>query len=266
MQPVGGTIAAAIAAIAAIAAAGPEWTETDDAGETTTSAQEPAGTGPLGAIKGNLLGSAGPETAGLPDFQDVFQIYVRDPAGFAARTVEVAGPQVPTRLFLFRPGAFGVVANEQDPAEQEPLSRLLSVPDDLGFPPVTEPGIYFIAVSNRGFLPVDAAVQDIFVLAPPIQVSGPDGSGGAMPFAGWRPDPPGAGAAGPYRILFSPGTVDFPPCPGDVDADGDVDIADLNAVLAGFGGPGIFGDANADGVIDIADLNLVLANFGSAGC
>ena len=53
------------------------------------------------------------------------------------------------------------------------------------------------------------------------------------------------------------------PCPGDVDGDGLVDLADLNAVLASFGQTGdLPGDANADGQVDLLDLNIVLGAFG----
>jgi len=52
-------------------------------------------------------------------------------------------------------------------------------------------------------------------------------------------------------------------CPGDVNGDGQVNLADLNLVLANFGA-GSGGDANGDGLTNLADLNLVLANFGSS--
>lgn len=59
------------------------------------------------------------------------------------------------------------------------------------------------------------------------------------------------------------------PCslPGDTNADGIVNFADLNVVLSQFGmtGDGMSGDVNADGVVNFADLNQVLTNFG-AGC
>ncbi|MFI4855032.1 MAG: zinc-dependent metalloprotease family protein, partial [Phycisphaerales bacterium JB065] len=53
-------------------------------------------------------------------------------------------------------------------------------------------------------------------------------------------------------------------CPQDVDGDGEVSLADLNLVLAGFGQQTDDGDTNADGVVDLADLNAVLAAFGQA--
>ncbi|MFI4854013.1 MAG: hypothetical protein ACIAQF_03410 [Phycisphaerales bacterium JB065] len=52
------------------------------------------------------------------------------------------------------------------------------------------------------------------------------------------------------------------PCPGDSNDDGEINLADLNLVLANFGETTGAGDANGDGVVDLADLNLVLANFG----
>ncbi len=53
-------------------------------------------------------------------------------------------------------------------------------------------------------------------------------------------------------------------CRGDANGDRVVNFADLNAVLAGFGGAGDSpeGDVNCDGVVNFGDLNTVLANFG----
>jgi len=51
-------------------------------------------------------------------------------------------------------------------------------------------------------------------------------------------------------------------CPGDFNADGVRDGADLGALLAGWGTPG--GDVNDDGVTDGADLGALLAVFGTA--
>jgi hypothetical protein len=58
------------------------------------------------------------------------------------------------------------------------------------------------------------------------------------------------------------------PCPGDFNADGVVDLADLGVLLADFGctaGPGNCpGDTNCDGDTDLADLGILLAEFGNA--
>lgn len=57
-----------------------------------------------------------------------------------------------------------------------------------------------------------------------------------------------------------------PGCSPDVNADGAVDFADLNAVLSDFGrlGDDLLGDANCDGAVDFADLNAVLSAYGSS--
>lgn len=55
-----------------------------------------------------------------------------------------------------------------------------------------------------------------------------------------------------------------PACPADVTGDGQVNLADLNAVLANFGQQTTEGDTNGDGSVDLADLNAVLAAFGSS--
>lgn len=58
-----------------------------------------------------------------------------------------------------------------------------------------------------------------------------------------------------------------PPCSGDVNGSGGVDVDDLNVILSAFGtsvGVGHAADlANGDGVVNIDDLNVVLSNFGA---
>jgi len=61
---------------------------------------------------------------------------------------------------------------------------------------------------------------------------------------------------------FTPGVS----CPGDVDGDDDVDIADLARVLSGFGSqPATLSDGDIDGDddVDIFDLSLALRFFGT---
>lgn len=56
------------------------------------------------------------------------------------------------------------------------------------------------------------------------------------------------------------------PCPGDLNGDGQVDIADLAQLLSNFGmAAGATpedGDSDGDGDVDIADLAFLLSNFG----
>lgn len=60
-----------------------------------------------------------------------------------------------------------------------------------------------------------------------------------------------------------------PPCPGDLNRDGEVSLADLTQLLANFGttsgATAEQGDMDADGDVDIADLAAFLSRFG-AGC
>jgi hypothetical protein len=54
-------------------------------------------------------------------------------------------------------------------------------------------------------------------------------------------------------------------CPGDLDADRDVDLSDLATLLAHFGQSGATfedGDLNADGNVDLSDLSAMLSAFG----
>ena len=56
-----------------------------------------------------------------------------------------------------------------------------------------------------------------------------------------------------------------PITPGDLDADGDVDLSDLATLLANYGASGAAydqGDVDADGDVDIADLAYVLSVYG----
>ena len=54
------------------------------------------------------------------------------------------------------------------------------------------------------------------------------------------------------------------PCPADINGDGVVNFADLNALLGSFGdsGDALPADVNGDGVVNFADLNAVLTAFG----
>ncbi len=66
------------------------------------------------------------------------------------------------------------------------------------------------------------------------------------------------------RVLAGAPIEIQPPCPGDADGNGVVDLADLNTVLGAWGDGGPTGDLDGSGVVDVADLNLVLGAFGSA--
>jgi len=56
-----------------------------------------------------------------------------------------------------------------------------------------------------------------------------------------------------------------PPCPGDLDGDGDTDLDDLTILLGDFGctGGGCTGDVDGDGDTDLDDLTVLLQAFGT---
>ena len=64
-------------------------------------------------------------------------------------------------------------------------------------------------------------------------------------------------------ILFNFSAIALPHLPGDTNADGVVDLSDLNNVRNNFGGAGV-GDTNGDGVVDLADVNNVRNFFGAS--
>lgn len=54
-------------------------------------------------------------------------------------------------------------------------------------------------------------------------------------------------------------------CPGDSNGDGNVDVTDLNLILAQFGqtGPALTGDSNLDDKVNFVDLNSTLTHYGA---
>lgn len=57
--------------------------------------------------------------------------------------------------------------------------------------------------------------------------------------------------------------VNFNPVNGDADDSGEVDAADIDAVIADFGGSGVMTDMDGSLEVDAADIDIVIANFGS---
>jgi len=55
------------------------------------------------------------------------------------------------------------------------------------------------------------------------------------------------------------------PVPGDVNADGVVNIFDVNLVSAHWSESGPVGDANIDGVVNVFDINLISSNWMPTG-
>jgi hypothetical protein len=66
-----------------------------------------------------------------------------------------------------------------------------------------------------------------------------------------------AGDLGSVSLRISSGQ-----CQGDLDGDGDVDLADLSILLGCYGRNESCGDTDGDGDTDLADMSLLLANWG----
>jgi hypothetical protein len=82
-----------------------------------------------------------------------------------------------------------------------------------------------------------------------------------------NPAEPNSGA--PFPTHLDRGAYESggrPYCTGDIDDDGDIDLADLAAMLSQFGtsGAGLAGDQDRSGTVDLADLAIMLSRFGRA--
>jgi hypothetical protein len=79
---------------------------------------------------------------------------------------------------------------------------------------------------------------------------------------------PDADANGVMDVCECPADPSACPCPGDLDADRDIDLTDLAIQLAHYGTPGGAqpedGDIDGDGDVDLTDLSLLLAAYGGS--
>ena len=200
------SVSVAIAVLATAALAGPDWEEMGDAGPLPNSsnpAQVPIGSGALQVIAGNL--SAG---FGNPDYEDMYLIYISDPLNFMATTNLVS--DFDTQLFLFDMYGRALLGNDDISAENH-RSRLTNAADDNTEVMLTEPGLYYLAISGYNNDPVSVN-GPMFNQALRTEISGPDGVGGGPEneISGWS----GAGDVGSYVISME--GVRFAPEPGVV--------------------------------------------------
>lgn len=268
---------ALLAALASPASAslGPDWKEPIDAGNLPILAQfvlPPPGTfvaSGLSTIAGELgrpLLFGGEEPG---DEQDMYWIVITDPVRIlfsAGTSIAFEGSATfDTQLWLFDRDGFGLLASN-DVTRDDFGSGFFDSSTDRSGVVLTEPGTYLIAVSGIGSEPVDFRGSLLFDFDDDIEVSGPDGQGGGNPIAGWsnRDDAPSDSplTMRSYTIAFE-GAMTL--TPGDLDASGSIDGADLGLMLSSWGPcsrpAACPADLDGDGVISGADLGVLLANW-----
>ena len=184
-------------------------------------------------------------------------------ANHASALVEVS--MTGATLTTFPNGGWGLYGLEYDPF----TGNLWGHHSEGGRPPLAAPQIVEID-TNTGQMTGRAFVSDGGL--PP---------SGTEPFVfngGLTGVPGGAGGTGNAWDIVGLVQAEFdnmigfeiyvtPPsgCAGDLDGDGDTDLADLGILLADFGcaAPGpCAGDLDGDGDTDLADLGILLADFG----
>jgi len=183
-----------------LALAGPEWPEVGDAGSTPGTAQPVAsgGGGTVTKIIGNLEGSGLPDT-GLGDYQDMYLIEICDPVSFRASTLPEDNGQADfnASLWLFAFDGHGLLGNQEaQPGLTSPI--LLSESNDGTGVMLTTPGLYYLAITGAGSVPLSAGGLPIFEFLAPGEISGPDGPGGTLPIDSWT----SPGDFGHYEIAL----------------------------------------------------------------
>jgi hypothetical protein len=247
-----------VAALVHAAQAGPDWEEmnfgTGDAGRFPTGAQTPFGQPPLSpmeTIKGNLVGlSPGPG-----DFQDMYAIYIIEPAAFSAFANVAVGPgPLNTQLWLFSAGGLGILGNDGVALD----SGFTNVSNDGSGAAVTAPGLYYLAISPVPSAPLGITGLPIYFFQTAGEVSGPDGPGGTTAIMDWSTTL----GEGEYTIELTGAA--FVPCLADVTRDGFVNVEDLVAVILDWGTcSDCQTDINGDDLVNVEDLVQVILKWGT---
>jgi hypothetical protein len=185
--------------LAGSALAGPDWVEGTDAGSTLSTAQAVLGVGQLATISGRLGARAG------EDLEDMYLIRVTSPGTFK---FELLNSEFDSSLYIFNVTlgneAFGLLGNLET---LDGVNAVLtsSSTDGTGAQ-ITSPGVYALAITSSGRIPVSAN-GSIFNFTTLGEISGADGPGGMLPHIGWT----GEGSGGSYTMKVSGTTfVDVP--------------------------------------------------------
>ncbi len=192
--------------LVATATAGPDWIEDGDAGSTLGSAQDATSVGELNTIAGTLGGV---------DTEDVYKLVILngDNIGgavqFGLNFTSEPGEGFNPALWLFDSEGFGVLGNDDDPILGGPDARL-TTPSTDGVTLLLPPGIYFLAITESGNVPLsfrggaglgEGSFEEIFSFESATEVSGPDGIGADNPLAAWTGGP---GTTGGYGVEITP--------------------------------------------------------------
>lgn len=246
-------------AMSAGALAGPAFTEPPmDAGSSKATAADASGIAASGTISGTLTGTT--LVRGVPDFEDMYIISIHQPGRWQVSTTPITGrhlgfAEFNSVLWLFQfSDERGRLANDDAfPPPGDVGARFRNMATDGTSLTITAPGLYLLAVSVQGRIPVDQFNNPLFHFALPTEVSGPDGS--TLPLHHWV-GVPEVEIPGSYTI-----EITVPPCPGDANGDGMVGLSDISAVIATWGQtvPQGFGaDLDGNGVIGIGDIAQIL--------
>jgi PKD repeat protein len=241
-------------------------TESGDAGDTLTSAQDISGIA-VTEITGEITVSDfyPPYYVGHWDL-DFYKIYINDPEAFSATTLNAytsfQGSNTrgnDTMLFLLDENGSAICMNDNTPKPGYILPYYESTipafdPSNPGVPRPTSPGIYYLAITGYSRLPYDQYNNPIFESGSNIEVLGP--SFGTGPVSHWSPPIPwypGYFNFGDYKIILTGvGPINEPP------------TADANGPYSGDeGSPVVFdstGSNDLDGYIDLWDWD-----FGDTG-
>lgn len=219
-----GAAVASTALVAAVNAVGPDWDELGDAGSFIGSAQAPfiGGGGALNSISG-ALGGAGIVGG---DFEDMYFIRVAD---IKSWRIDVEFPEgsepFDTQIWLFRfddPNfnAFGLLANDDEPDNNNGESRLFAFSDDDSGASIEETGDYLLAITgfnNDALGGLRGEFGDlIFDQAQRTEISGPDGPAGmaGLPHNGWTGGDPNQ--VGRYTLRLRGTEFPMVPTPGSI--------------------------------------------------
>ena len=187
------------------AMAGPDWIEDGDAGSSIGGAQDTTSVGLLNTIAGTLGGA---------DQEDIYRLIIEDANDIASPVdfglLPGSDPEFNPALWLFDSEGFGVLGNDDDPILGGPGARLIT-PSTDGVTLLLPPGIYYLAVTESGNVPLSfvdgfpregkGSFEEIFMFNDLLEVSGPDGLGADYALADWSG---GAGTLGTYGINITP--------------------------------------------------------------